>query len=58
MDTIQATKKLYEDFSKLSITETSDLLVTCKKEELNLYKQICENVLQQRQRKAIEEHRF
>ena len=37
MDTIKATKKLYEDFSKLSITETSDLLVTCKKEELGLH---------------------
>lgn len=59
MDKLQAFQKLYEDFSKLDIGETSDILVSGRnKEEVGFFKVVCDYVLQQRQKKAIEEHRF
>jgi hypothetical protein len=59
MDKLKAFQKLYEDCSKLGIDETSSLLVSGRnKEEVGFFKVVCDYVLQQRQKKAIEEHRF
>ncbi len=59
MDKVKAFQKLYEDCSKLNINETTDLLVSARtKEETGFFKVVCDYVLQQRQKKAIEENRF
>jgi hypothetical protein len=59
MDKLKAFQKLYEDCSKLGIDETSSLLVSGRnKEEVGFFKVVCDYVLQQRQKKASEEHRF
>lgn len=59
LDEIKSNKKIFDDCSKLSISETPGLLMSCKsKEEVGFFKQICESFLQQRQRKVIEERRF
>lgn len=59
MDKVKAIQKLYKDCSNLSISETSDLILSGRsKEEVGFYKVVCDYVLQQNQKKAIEEHRF
>lgn len=59
MSTNEALKMLYKECMKLDLDETTQLILGAEtEEEQEFYSMISDLVLQQRQRKVIEENRF